>query len=109
MSPCLACGACCTLHVTFPASQLRPRGVVPPGVTEPIARDHVRMIGTRPDAGSRCAQLAGEVGVGVSCRMYEHRPEPCRRFAYAWERGEPSPDCDAARARVGLPPLERPG
>ncbi len=53
----------------------------------------------------RCVALAGTVGDDTRCRIYANRPTPCRELQAAWEDGTPSPQCDRARARHGLPAL----
>jgi Fe-S-cluster containining protein len=55
----------------------------------------------------RCEALDGTLGVAVACSIYAHRPAPCREFVPSWEDGVPNPACDAARDRIGLPPLTR--
>jgi len=100
-NPCMSCGACCALYrVDFHESEARAilQWVVP------VIGKTVRMRGT--DASEpRCAALIGEVGVGVSCRIYPNRPSPCREFAPLAPLGVGSPECDRARRRYGLPPL----
>jgi len=49
--------------------------------------------------------LLGTMGAEVSCGHYLQRPSPCRDLAAAWEHGEPSPQCERARAAYGLAPL----
>lgn len=53
----------------------------------------------------RCVALQGTVGSDTRCLIYEQRPGPCRELQAAWEDGTPSPQCDRARARHGLPAL----
>lgn len=65
----------------------------------------VAMRGTEGCDPLRCIALAGEIGQAVACTIYDRRPSPCRQVQPAWEHGEPSPQCDRARARHGLPPL----
>ena len=65
----------------------------------------VAMRGTEGRDPLRCIALAGEIGQAVACTIYDRRPSPCRQVQPAWEHGEPSPQCDRARARHGLPPL----
>lgn len=107
MSPCLSCGACCaSLRVQFHADHVTPRGIVPRSLTVPArAPRHVCMRGT--DRG-RCIALQGRVGEAVTCGIYDRRPPPCRDFAFSYEHGVASPECDDARARHGLPPLSAP-
>jgi Fe-S-cluster containining protein len=56
-------------------------------------------------APMRCVALAGSVGMAAHCSIYLARPGPCRELGAAWEHGEPSPQCDRARALHGLPTL----
>ncbi len=64
------------------------------------------MIGTDRKS-PRCISLAGEIGNAVQCTIYDKRSSPCREFEASWENGEQNTDCDAARARFGLPPLQQ--
>lgn len=107
MHPCLRCGACCAaFRVTFYRGEALEGldGAVPPELTEPVGPFRLAMRGTnRPSP--RCVALHGEIGVATRCEIHPVRPTPCREFSASWEDGEPNPRCDAARARVGLPPL----
>lgn len=105
--PCLRCGACCTLRVAFHWSEAAPElgGRVPVDLTEKLDAHRVVMRGTWGGSNTRCTALQGETGKSVHCAIYAQRPSPCRAFRAAWEDGQPSPDCDRARARHGLPPL----
>jgi uncharacterized protein len=53
----------------------------------------------------RCVALDGQIGGAIRCAIYAQRPSPCRELRPAWEDGTPSPQCDRARQRHGLPPL----
>jgi Fe-S-cluster containining protein len=46
------------------------------------AGELVEKLGTRRDSSGRfvCAQLDGEPGGACGCRIYESRPEACRRL-----------------------------
>lgn len=105
-SPCLACGACCaSLRVDFAREELLSEGgAVPDGLADTWGGCTARMRGT-DHARPRCAALQGQVGVAVSCGIYEWRPSPCREFGAAtlWGRGDPA--CNQARRRHGLAPL----
>jgi len=106
--PCLSCGACCaTFRVAFHWSESDPAlgGVTPPELTERLDPHRVVMRGTFAPP-MRCTALRGEVGGNAHCGIYPSRPSPCRELQPAWEHGEPSPQCDRARARHGLAPLE---
>jgi Fe-S-cluster containining protein len=107
MNPCLACGACCAFfRASFHWMETDTGGgTVPADLTEPLTHHRVVMRGT---SGSRprCTALEGEIGRAVRCTIHPLRSSVCRAFAPAWENGVPNPDCDRARARHGLPPLE---
>jgi Fe-S-cluster containining protein len=45
---------------------------------------------------NRCVALAGEVGCGVSCSIYNNRPNACRAFVAG------SQLCLEARAAAGI-------
>ena len=105
--PCLSCGACCahfriSLHWSEAAPDLG--GVVPLALTEPYGRHQRAMAGTGT-ATPRCTALQGEIGFDANCSIYVQRPQTCRDLSAAWELGQPSPQCDRARAAHGLPPL----
>ena len=107
MSACLSCGACCAaFRVDFHCSELTSleRLGVPPELALPVTTRLYRMRGT-DDAPPRCVALAGEVGQGVRCTIYERRPGPCRDFAPYAGVGIGDDACDAARRRYGLSPL----
>jgi Fe-S-cluster containining protein len=98
-SPCRPCGACCaTLRVHFPRVD-GPR--VPRRLTAPSIPDHAVML-RRADGA--CVALDGQAGVFTTCTIHDRRPAPCRAFepSSGADRNE---HCDAARAKVGLPPL----
>lgn len=107
--PCLRCGACCAaFRVAFHWSEAQPHKAdgVPADLATPLRMHELAMRGTDEGAVTvRCVALEGAVGAGTSCRIYTSRPAPCRDLGAAWERGEPSPQCDRARAVHGLPPL----
>jgi Fe-S-cluster containining protein len=106
--PCLSCGACCAAFVVaFHWSETEPGGDsagLPAESTERLDAHRLAMRGTwakRP----HCVALRGEVGVDTQCTVYAQRPSPCRELQAAWEHGEPSAQCDRARAVHGLRPL----
>lgn len=106
--PCLQCGACCAaFRVAFHWSETdaHPSGSTPSALTEPLDRHRVVMRGTYGGA-VRCAQLLGRIGIDARCGIYAQRPSPCRDLQPAGARGQPSPQCDRARAAHGLPALE---
>ena len=105
--PCLSCGACCAsfrVALHWSETDAYPGGGVPSALTEQLDPHRVAMRGTQART-PRCVALQGAVGGPVSCAIYAQRPSPCRELGPAWERGEPSPQCDRARAAYGLPPL----
>ena len=106
-NPCLDCGACCGyFRVSFFWGECQSAGgVVPDDLVVQINPTRVAMIGT--DAKPcRCVSLEGEIGKEVACTIYANRSSPCREFESSWENGEQNVDCDKARARFGLPPLQ---
>jgi len=102
MNPCQSCGACCASYrVDFSVHELDDMGgTVPAGLAVPVTSTLCRMRGT-DHVPMRCAALTGKVGQSVGCGIYEWRPNPCREL----EAG--SHGCERARARHGLPLLER--
>lgn len=104
MNVCQTCGACCaSFRVDFHPVELAGGAFawgagVPKEMTVPVTANIVRMCGT-DDASPRCIALAGEIGVGVNCTIYEARPSPCREFDTEHAA------CNRARQRCGLVPL----
>lgn len=100
MSACQQCGACCaSFRVDFSVEELDDNGgSVPSGLTVPLTDTLCRMRGT-DHSPTRCAALIGQIGVQVSCGIYEWRSSPCREFS------EGSDACNRARLRQGLPAL----
>ncbi|WP_461061073.1 YkgJ family cysteine cluster protein [Silanimonas algicola] len=106
--PCQRCGACCAaFRVAFHWSEAAPHAPEGPdeAMTVKVRPFEVAMRGTEGGPAPRCAALEGEVGRAVGCTIYARRPSPCRALQASWEHGAPSPQCDRARARHGLPPL----
>ncbi|MCQ4167542.1 YkgJ family cysteine cluster protein [Tahibacter harae] len=105
--PCQTCGACCArFRVAFHWSEttaFNPDGM-PLALTQPLDAHRVSMRGT-DCREPHCINLVGTVGGAVSCSQYARRPSPCRELGAAWEHGEPSPQCDRARAAYGLAAL----
>ena len=99
----MACGACCTLHVSFHRRETdRFEGPVPWRLAVPYgAPEHVAL----RRADDRCVALEGAIGQGTRCGIYAQRPSPCRAFEPSWLSGAANPWCDEARARHGLPLL----
>ncbi len=110
-NPCLTCGACCNyFRVSFywGETDAATEGGVPAELTEKLDDFRAVMQGTnRPKP--RCVALRGEIGVEISCAIYERRPQVCRDIPYSWERGYAEEKCDKARRAFGLPPLPEPG
>ena len=108
LHPCQHCGACCaTYRVAFHWSEAAPEtgGLTPPELTETLDPHRVVMRGTYGGHAVRCVALGGEIGMEVGCTVYAQRPSPCHALQASWEHGAPSPQCDRARERHGLPPL----
>ena len=105
--PCLRCGACCAcFRVAFHWIEAEPSlgGQVPPQLAEKLDAHRLVMRGTQAYQ-PRCVALEGSIGEAAHCGIYPQRPSVCREMQPAWEHGEPSPQCDKARAAHGLPPL----
>jgi Fe-S-cluster containining protein len=106
--PCQSCGACCAAYrVSFHWFEAEPAmGApgIPAQLTEAMDPHRLVMRGTWAPQ-PRCVALQGEVGTHAHCSIYPQRPSPCRELQASWESGVPSPHCDKARARHGLPPL----
>lgn len=101
MISCTTCGACCAaFRVDFHPAELAGGAFawgdgVPVALTVPVTAQLVRMRGT--DASPpRCVALAGEIGVAVTCSIYDSRPSPCREFDVEHEA------CARARRRCGV-------
>lgn len=109
-NPCLSCGACCQhFRVSFYCGELEEAkaGGVPSALASQIAPLRACMKGTE-SGGGRCAALIGEPGQpGIGCSIYAQRPSPCREYAVWGDDGEPNPDCQRLRAKIGLGPLSR--
>lgn len=98
MSSCQQCGACCsTYRVSFYWGEASQSGL-PDEAMQKLTPFLACMAGTN-DVPPRCHALSGQVGVAVTCSVYEQRPSPCREL-------QPGDDkCNRARARHGLPPI----
>lgn len=106
--PCLRCGACCaSFRVAFYWAETSPPSAdgIPQELTAKLDPLRVAMRGT-DQAQPRCVALRGGIGVDAHCAEYARRPSPCRELKPAWEDGLPSPQCDRARLRHGLAPLQ---
>lgn len=107
MNHCQACGACCaTYRVSFYQGELDdfPGGVVPSELVEKLTPVMACMRGTDRQP-PRCVALRGEIGVAVTCSIYEFRPSPCREFAPLAAVGRGDDACNSARRRHGLTEL----
>lgn len=78
---------------------------MPDGLTVDLNDSLCRMRGT-DHTPPRCAALVGVPGVQVSCGIHEWRPSPCREFGARAPLGIGDAACDAARRRLGWPPLQ---
>lgn len=109
---CKACGACCTgwevdvenrddvpeemveslpgSHVGFGTNVMRRKPLDPPRE----AQDPRLKVSYW---GGDCIALKGKIGCGVSCTIYERRPQVCRDFQPG------TVQCQEARTRAGLP------
>jgi Fe-S-cluster containining protein len=99
---CIPCGACCFYGLVIPINRREP---------EPLERyievtlDDapkvvVDRVFERTEADGRCVNLAGEVGVDISCNVYPDRPQVCRDFDAGSDR------CFGYRRMFGIdPPL----
>ena len=106
-NPCISCGACCaTYRVSFHWSEADRSGSggVPAELTTDLDLHRSVMLGTLSNP-PRCIALAGQLGEGVSCLIYDRRPAPCRDLEPSYRNGLSSEKCDTARLRHGLPPL----
>lgn len=81
-----------------------PGGWVPSGLVECVTPVMACMRGTE-GRSLRCVALRGDIGVDVSCSIYEFRPSTCRDFAPLAAAGRGDEACDEARRRHGLRPL----
>lgn len=95
---CRDCGACCaSFRVSFYWAEADTYGL-PEALVEKVAPLYVCMAGTNA-ASPRCRALQGEVGSGVRCTVYIHRPSPCRELQVG------DAQCTRARPRHGLPAI----
>lgn len=109
-NPCQRCGACCAFYkvgLQNSETDAQPGGCVPFELTVARTDHHRLMKGTEGFFKKRCIALAGTVGVGVACSVYDRRPAICRDFLATWEfKSGGNPLCDRARAVYGLCPFE---
>jgi len=93
VSPCQACGACCSFSRNWPRFTTEDDVALERLPREFVDHDRARIRCN----GDRCSALVGEVGVSTSCAVYAVRPDVCR----ACEEGDEA--CQMARAKHGLP------
>ncbi|MDH3327684.1 MAG: YkgJ family cysteine cluster protein [Desulfobulbaceae bacterium] len=108
-NPCITCGSCCAyFRVAFywTESDLATRNGVPHELTDHLWTHYLVMKGT-DSRNPCCIALKGIIGFRVHCETYDRRSSVCRNFEPSWLNGEVNELCDKARARWGLPPLER--
>jgi uncharacterized protein len=108
LHPCQGCGACCAaFRVAFYWAEAQPENAN--GVPENfVVQTRPNMLAMRGTEGSdiRCIALDGQIGKNVHCTIYSRRPSPCRDLKASYEDGEPSTQCDTARAKYGLSALQ---
>ncbi|MCW5961714.1 MAG: YkgJ family cysteine cluster protein [Pyrinomonadaceae bacterium] len=99
---CMSCGACCAAFVyvsTAPGNDLADADcwkIVKNGRKRTITVD--RLIRRRRSDKS-CVALEGRLGEQVSCRIYNERPQMCRKFEAGSDR------CHAVRRAYGFEPF----
>ena len=94
---CQCCGACCAYSANWPRFSTEEDAtleVIPPDLV------NAAQSGMRCD-GDRCAALSGKIGVATSCTIHDVRPEVCRTCMPG------DVECNLARRRYGLPPLDQ--
>jgi len=94
----MACGACCASYrVSFywAETTIMQKYGLPELWTEKLNAHRVAMLGTNRKS-PRCVALKGEVGIHVSCEIYDCRPSPCHEFQAGSER------CLQAREKHGV-------
>ena len=89
---CQTCGACCSYSQTWPRFTLEDDAAI---ARIPAALVNDAGSGMRC-TGDRCAALTGTVGVSVSCKAYNQRPDVCRECSPGDEA------CTIARAGFNL-------
>jgi len=106
VNPCLQCGACCAYYrASFYWAESNDLSGVPPDLVEKLNDFYVVEKGTH-NPRPRCIALQeGQIGITVSCSIYERRASACRNFEPSWKNGFPSERCDKARAAWNLEPL----
>lgn len=108
-NPCISCGACCAFYRAsfyWTESDLATLNGVPHALTDHLYTHYLAMKGTDSKT-PRCIALNGEIGRHVYCEIYERRSFVCRNFPFSWQNKEKNERCDKARAKWGLPLLDR--
>jgi hypothetical protein len=86
---CKSCGACCSFKWSWPVLK-RDRSDATNIPSDMIRTDYPLM----KTENNRCIALDGKVGESVCCKVYNDRPNSCRRF-------EPGSDlCKEARRKL---------
>ena len=99
---CIGCGVCCASYrIAFHWSETTAceTGTVPVELTETLRLHEVAMKGTSSNT-PRCIALAGTPGIDATCSIHGRHPGFCREVALG------SDQCNRARVRHGLPPLD---
>src|SRR5689334_3107658 len=73
---CETCGACCSFSSTRARISTKTDSELDAILARFVSEGQR---GMRCD-GNRCSALAGRVGLGTSCLIYELRPDVCRAF-----------------------------
>jgi Fe-S-cluster containining protein len=75
MYDCQSCGACCSHKWSWPLLKKDRSDAtnIPPNM---IRSDYPLM----KTENARCVALTGQIGVSVSCSIYQNRPNACRSF-----------------------------
>ena len=93
---CISCGACCAnFRVSFYWAEAES---MPEEMVEPLTAVYSCMKGTN-QSPPRCVALQGDVGVNVSCSIYEVRSSSCKEVQIADEQ------CNKARMKHNMIPL----
>jgi Fe-S-cluster containining protein len=72
---CQSCGACCSYKWSWPVLKKDRSDAVK--IPKEMLREDYPLMKTK---NSRCVALEGTVGKCVSCKIYNGRPDACRKF-----------------------------